>query len=64
MYSALAVNIHICNTFHNLMVLECSQLHSDYKEKKEGKDQGSILQVPHLAQDTVWESDKTQENVT
>ena len=33
------------------------------ESKEEGKYQESIHQVPHLTQDTIWESDKTQENI-
>ena len=32
--------------------------------KEEGKDQESINQVAHLAGETIWESDKTQGNIT
>ena len=35
-----------------------------FKSKEEGKDQESIQSNTHLTQDTVWESDKTQENIT
>ena len=34
------------------------------QSKKGGKCQESINQVPHLTQDTTWESDKTQLNIT
>ena len=35
-----------------------------YKSKKRGKDQERYNQVPHLANDTTWESNKTTINIT
>ena len=32
------------------------------KSKEDGKYQEMINQVPHLTQDTIWESDKTQKH--
>ena len=32
------------------------------QSKKEAKDQYRYNQVPHLTRNTIWESDKTQEN--
>ena len=34
------------------------------KGKEEGKIRNRYNQVPHLTQDTTWESDKTREHIT
>ena len=36
-----------------------------FGSKEEGKDRNRYNQVPHLTQDTIWESDKnTHKNIT
>ena len=37
---------------------------SALQSKENDKDQESINQLQHMTQDTTWESDKTQENIT
>ena len=61
-------NVHtqLCKSMHfnanAINVKQESNINSS-QSKKEGKDQKSIQWVPHLAQDTIMESDKTQENI-
>ena len=38
--------------------------HYTYESKKDGKDQERYNQVPHLTQDTTWESNKNTINIT
>ena len=37
---------------------------SNLKVRKKAKIRNRYNQVPHLIRDTIWESDKTQENIT
>ena len=65
MVSAFQVKTHGQVVFNSFKSLEFFlSLYTFDFQKKEAKNQEGYNHVPHLTQDSVWESDKAQENIT